>query len=142
MMKRRMTTRIATIFLLYPMAMGLPAPASGSSLLPIKAGEYYFDSRDSCGGPSTLSWNGRGFLADYVYMDHVTSVKKTAPNVYQLVSVTKTSDENTRLNGRTWLADVRVLDEVRFTFAQYAKKTPASAEAPRTYRLCRARPSQ
>jgi hypothetical protein len=134
-----MAIGVATFVLLYPAAATLPAPAESASLLPIKSGEYDFDSRQSCGGPATLTWNGRGFSADYVYMDNVTSAKMVEPNVYHLVSLTKTSDENTELQGRTWFADVRVLDESRFTFVQYSKESEAKSEPQRTYRLCHGR---
>jgi hypothetical protein len=124
------------IFSLAATMSGAPAPA-GQSRLPIAVGDYYSESADDCDGPAALAWDGRGFQADYVYIDNITSVEKIGENQYEVVSRTRTKDENTQKHGYLWRAKIEVVDKGQFVFNQFADKGHYKAEEARTYHLCR-----
>ena len=110
--------------------------AAGQARLPIAIGDYYSDSADDCGGPAAMAWDGKAFLADYVYIDNINSTNKVGDNQYEVVSRTKTKDENTTRYGYVWRAKIEVVDKGQFVFNQYADKEQYKPEDGRTYHLC------
>ncbi len=110
--------------------------AAAPSRLPIAIGDYFSDSADDCGGPAALAWNGKAFLADYVYIDNIISINKIGENRYEVVSRNKTKDENTQKYGYVWRARIDVGDNGQFVFNQYADKEKYTPEEARTYHLC------
>src|ERR1019366_2050397 len=76
--------------------------AAGTSRLPIDVGSYFSDSGDDCGGPTALSWDGKAFLADFVYIDNITAITKSGENQYEIASHTNTKDDNTKVYGYLW----------------------------------------
>jgi hypothetical protein len=129
----------ALTFLLAAAMSGAPAPtahAAGPSRLPIAIGDYFSDSADDCGGPAALNWDGKAFLADYVYIDNIVAVTKVGDNQYEVVSRTKTQDENTQAHGYVWRAKIEIVDKAQFVFNQYTDKERYKPEEARTYHLC------
>ena len=120
----------------------LPACAFGaaalaaSAKLPIKAGHYYFDSADDCDSPAELTWDGKRFLSDYVYIDAITGIKKTGDNTFVVTSRTKQRDENTKAQGAVWLAEIKIVDAKKFEFNQHSQKDKANPKDARVYSLC------
>ncbi len=109
-------------------------PACAAGLLPIEVGEYAQDLSD-CGESAAMSWNGKGFVADYVYIDNIVKVEKTGPGIFIATSRTLTKDENTAKSGAVWRANVHALSPTSFTFAQYAAME-RKVEAPHTFHKC------
>ncbi|MGD0640651.1 MAG: hypothetical protein ABSC22_07880 [Roseiarcus sp.] len=110
--------------------------AAGQARLPIAIGDYYSDSADDCGGPAAMAWDGRAFVADYVYIDNIVSINKIGENQYDVASRTKTRDENTQQYGYLWRARIEVVDKGQFVFNQYADKEKYQPADARTYHLC------
>lgn len=105
--------------------------------LPLQPGEYYFQAADDCGGPAALSWDGKRFLADYVYIDNIIKVRKAGANRFDVISRTKTRDENTRMSGRVWRARVVVLGKSKFSFNQYSNREKFDPKNDRIYLKCK-----
>jgi hypothetical protein len=134
----RRSARI-TIFSLAATISAAWAPAgraAGQSKLPIEVGGYFFDSADDRGGPAALAWDGKAFLADYVYIGNIIAIKKIGENHYEVVSRAKTKDDNTKMHGYVRHAKIEVVDKGQFVFKQYADDEKYRAEAARTYQLC------
>ena len=122
----------------------LCATAAASQTLPLKPGVYAPGTphdaaalKPACSDPGTLTWTGRGFVADYVYIDHVVKVESLGGGVYRLTSRTETTDENTRKSGKLWLAEIKLLGGGSFQFKQYSVKEPPAHETFNTYSFCK-----
>ncbi len=80
-------------------ALAHAALAAGPSRLPIGIGDYCSESADDGGGPAALAWDGKTFSADHVYIDNTTSAGKVGENQYEVISRTRTKDDNTKIYG-------------------------------------------
>jgi hypothetical protein len=122
---------------------GIGSANSQALSLPIKVGTYAPGTpaevarlgRD-CDGPDNLVWSGRGFSADYIYMDNIVDIAKQPSGAYHLTSKTRVNDENTQQSGRVWQADVVVVGPGEFSFRQYAAHQPATSDPYRHFSFC------
>jgi len=136
--RRNTGVAIVSIVLATVLPSAVPGNAAEKSILPIAIGAYLTQpANGGCNVPDALGWNGKGFIADYVYLDNIIEVRKIGENAFAVKSLTKTDDENTAKSGKIWLGIVKIENSGAFEFKQYSARQNEKSEAYTKYHLCR-----
>ena len=144
-MGSRTAAALATLVIVASSGASDAGESPRSNVLPLRVGLYApgtpaeaaRDGED-CGGAIGMGWTGHSFEADYIYIDSVVAVRRMPDRrTYHLTATTDVDDANTQLNGKIWLADVRIVGAGEFWFRQYAATEHATSGSFQHFSFCR-----